>query len=60
MEQTAVKDLVRASGGRLLSGDPEQLIRHVSIDSREMKGNDLFVPLIGEHSDAHDYLAQAI
>ena len=60
MEQTAVKDLVRASGGKLLAGDPEQIISHVSIDSREMKGNDLFVPLIGERSDAHDYLAQAI
>ncbi|MCI8549885.1 MAG: UDP-N-acetylmuramoyl-tripeptide--D-alanyl-D-alanine ligase [Lachnospiraceae bacterium] len=60
MEQTTVKDIVRASGGRLLAGDPDTRIENVSIDSREMKGKDLFVPLIGERSDAHDYLAQAI
>ena len=60
MEQTTVKDLVRASGGRLLAGDPDTVVKHVSIDSRVMKGQDLFVPLIGERSDAHDYLGQAI
>ncbi len=60
MEQTTVRDLVRASGGRLLAGDPDTPVECVSIDSRVMKGKDLFVPLIGERSDAHDYLEQAI
>ncbi|QNM06179.1 UDP-N-acetylmuramoyl-tripeptide--D-alanyl-D-alanine ligase [Qiania dongpingensis] len=60
MEQTTVRDIVRATGGVLLAGDPGEPLENVSIDSRAMKGRDLFVPLIGEHSDAHDYLAQAI
>ncbi len=60
MEQTTVRDIVRVSGGRLLAGDPDTPVKNVSIDSRVMKGEDLFVPLIGERSDAHDYLAQAI
>ena len=60
MEQTTVRDLVRASGGRLLAGDPDTVIENISIDSRVMRGRDLFVPLIGERSDAHDYLGQAI
>ena len=33
---------------------------HISIDSRVMKGNDLFVPLIGEKTDAHDFIGQAL
>lgn len=60
MERTTVRDIVEASGGRLLRGKSDTPLLNVSIDSRVMKGQDLFVPLIGERSDAHDYLAQAI
>lgn len=60
MEQITVKEIVEASGGRLLCGRPETPVEHLSIDSRTMKGNDLFVPLIGEKVDAHRFLHQAI
>ena len=40
-------------------GDMETSLRHISIDSRTMKGDDLFVPLIGEKADAHRFLSQA-
>lgn len=60
MEEITVKEIVEASGGRLLCGRPETPVEHISIDSRTMKGNDLFVPLIGEKVDAHRFLLQAI
>ncbi len=60
MERTTVEDIVRATGGTLLAGSLETPVENVSIDSRVMKGGDLFVPLIGARSDAHDYLGQAI
>ena len=60
MEQIYVKHIVEATGGLLLCGDPEQELCHISIDSRTMKGNDLFVPLIGEKNDAHRFLSQAM
>ena len=41
MEQTTVRDLVKASGGVLLAGNPDLPVRNVSIDSRVMKGEDL-------------------
>ena len=47
MENITVKDIVAATGGQLLCGNADQKIEHLSIDSRTMKGNDLFVPLIG-------------
>lgn len=60
MEQITVKNLLEATKGTLLCGDEQTLVEHISIDSRTMKGNDLFVPLIGEKVDAHDFISQAL
>ena len=59
MENITVKEIVAATGGQLLCGNEDQKIEHLSIDSRTMKGNDLFVPLIGEKVDAHRFIEQA-
>ena len=34
-------------------------ITNVAIDSRKMKNNDLYVPIIGETNNGHDYISQA-
>ena len=59
MEHITVKEILEATGGRLLCGSPDTPLDHVSIDSRTMKGNDLFVPLVGEKVDAHRFIGQA-
>ncbi len=59
MENVRVRDIVTAVGGRLLCGDPEREIRNISIDSRRMKGDDLFVPIIGAKVDAHRFIPGA-
>lgn len=59
MENMTVKDVVLATGGKLLCGDPNQILRNISIDSRTMLGDDLFVPIIGEKVDAHCFIAGA-
>jgi UDP-N-acetylmuramoyl-tripeptide--D-alanyl-D-alanine ligase len=56
MEHITVKDIVEATGGRLLCGDPKLALRNISIDSRTMAGDDLFVPLVGENVDAHRFI----
>ncbi len=56
MEQMTVNDIVKATGGRLLCGDGNLELHHISIDSRTMKGQDLFVPIIGEKVDAHRFI----
>lgn len=60
MEHITVKDILLATGGKLLCGSEHTILEHISIDSRNMKGNDLFVPLIGEKVDAHRFIAQAL
>lgn len=59
MEHITVNDIVEAVGGRLLCGDGNMPLVHISIDSRTMKGQDLFVPLVGEKVDAHRFIQQA-
>lgn len=60
MEHITVKELLEATAGRLLWGEETMAVKNISIDSRTMKGEDLFVPLIGEQVDAHRFLEQAI
>lgn len=59
MEQMTVYDVVTATGGRLLCGDGNTPLIHISINSQAMEGSDLFVPLIGAKVDAHRFIEQA-
>lgn len=55
MEMT-VREIVAACGGKLLCGDPDTVVTSVVTDSREVVDGSLFVPLIGERTDAHTFL----
>ncbi len=58
MQPITVGDIVKATGGKLLSGNEEFVIDKISIDSRKADCG-LFVPLAGENSDGHDYIESA-
>lgn len=60
MEQMTVRDIIKATGGRLLCGDPDTRIRGFSIDSRQGEEDFLFVPIIGEKVDAHRFIDSAL
>lgn len=60
MKGITAADLIRAAGGRLLTGDEKTELRHISLDSRSMEGDDLFVPIVGEKVDAHNFICQAL
>ena len=53
MTGITVKELLEATGGNLLHGQEDQHAKHISLDSRKMEGDDLFVPIVGERVDAH-------
>ncbi len=55
----SVREVTAIVGGILLCGDGEIRLRHVSFDSRNMLGDDLFVPTIGARVDGHDYIENA-
>lgn len=58
MKQIKVKDILDATGGKLVCGNSNIKVEHISIDSRVMQGNDLFVPIVGEKVDAHRFIPQ--
>lgn len=60
MVDITVKEILLATGGRLLCGSEHTVLEHISIDSRNNEENSLFVPLIGERVDAHRFIEQAL
>lgn len=60
MEQVFVRDLIKATGGTLLAGDPERSVSKIRLDSRQVETGDLFVPIIGEKVDGHRFIPQVI
>lgn len=59
MKNVTAEMVAEAVQGKLLCGDPKQPIDNVSIDSRSMKGNDLFVPIIGARVDSHRFIEKS-
>ena len=54
-----IKDILKATKGELLSGDLESEITGVTQDSRMIQLGNLYVPIIGENHDGHDFIEGA-
>lgn len=57
MEQRKLSALARFAGGTLLGED--KVIRNISLDSRSVEGDCLFIAVKGENTDGHKYLRGA-
>lgn len=55
----SIVDVARAVGG-LLVGDSNLYIKGISTDSRKIEPNNLFIPLVGENFDGHDFINDVI
>lgn len=60
METITVKELLAAVHGGLLQGDETAKILGVNTDSRTVKAGEVFLPLVGERFDGHDYIEKAL
>ena len=60
MRALSIGEIREATGGELLSGSEDVRISYISIDSRDVREETLFVPLVGEKVDAHRFLEQVI
>ena len=56
----SIDEIVAQTGATLLQGNPQQQIWAVSTDSRQMPDAALFVALLGERFDGHDFAAMAL
>jgi UDP-N-acetylmuramoyl-tripeptide--D-alanyl-D-alanine ligase len=53
-------EIAAATGGRVVSGRPDQRIERWSIDTRSLAPGDLFVAVRGDRFDGHDFVAAAL
>ncbi|MCD7892300.1 MAG: UDP-N-acetylmuramoyl-tripeptide--D-alanyl-D-alanine ligase [Erysipelotrichaceae bacterium] len=54
-----VKEILEATNGKLLSGNMNDDIKGFTQDSRQVKEGNMYIPLIGENADGHDYIRHA-
>ncbi|MEA3329002.1 MAG: UDP-N-acetylmuramoyl-tripeptide--D-alanyl-D-alanine ligase [Candidatus Omnitrophota bacterium] len=54
------QEVLRAVKGKLLKGDPGTNFKGISIDSRSIKNEELFVAIKGKRFDGHDFVSQAL
>ncbi|QZY57186.1 UDP-N-acetylmuramoyl-tripeptide--D-alanyl-D-alanine ligase [Crassaminicella profunda] len=56
----AIKEIIEATKGKLIKGDSQDMVYGISTDSRRIKSNELFIPLIGENFNGHNFIEMAV
>src|SRR6186997_1448411 len=51
--------LAAAVAGRIVSGDPDQVVGNIVTDSRSLQAGDFFIALRGARFDGHQYVDEA-
>lgn len=59
MKPISLGQIAEITGGTLLQGDASLTVTSVEHNSREVKEGALFVPIIGERTDGHNYISSA-
>ena len=55
-----LSEILKATGGELLCGGKEHRFDAVSIDSRSIAPNDLFVAIVGDVHDGHTFISDVV
>ncbi|KXZ39546.1 UDP-N-acetylmuramoyl-tripeptide--D-alanyl-D-alanine ligase [Alkalithermobacter thermoalcaliphilus JW-YL-7 = DSM 7308] len=59
MNPISIEEIVIATNGELIKGNGKDLVNNISIDSRKTKKKDMYIALIGEKFDGHDFIKDA-
>ncbi len=60
MAELTLGEILSATGGRVVHGDPDGVFTGISIDSRTIREGELFIALSGQRFDGHDFLMDAM
>ncbi|MCC3144744.1 UDP-N-acetylmuramoyl-tripeptide--D-alanyl-D-alanine ligase [Halanaerobium sp. Z-7514] len=60
MECLTLAQIAEAASGEIIKGKAETKIKEIAIDSREVKEGDLFIAIIGENNDGHQFIESAL
>ena len=58
MQSLTTEEIIKATGGTLVGGG-ETVIKGISTNSREIKEGELFIPLVGDKFDGHEFIRAA-
>lgn len=56
MREFTLREIEKATSGKLIKGDPDAKIKGVAIDSRKVTAEQLFFAIIGQRNDAHKFV----
>ncbi len=59
MQSMTIDEIIKATGGELVCGDGSKVIENVTTDSRAATDKMLFVPLVGDKFNGHDFINAA-
>ncbi len=59
MQRMTIEDILNATGGELLNGSSDGEIQDITTDSRKAAQGVLFIPLIGDKFDGHEFIKAA-
>lgn len=54
-----IKEIIEATNGELLSGHLDDDITGFTQDTRKIEQGDMYIPLVGENNDGHNYIRHA-
>ena len=60
MIDITVKDIIEATGGKLLSGSAGEAAGGFSIESRTVQSGEFFIAINGRNYDSHDFIPEAV
>ncbi len=60
MARLSVAEAAQAVGGQITAGDPDAWIEGASIDSRAIRGGEVFFAFAGERTDGHRFVPDAL
>lgn len=59
MQRITIREILDAAGGTLLSGSEDADISVITTDSRKVSDGALFIPLVGDKFDGHEFIKAA-
>lgn len=59
MADFSLKEILKATGGRLVNAKDNKMFKGVSTDTRNIQPGNLFVALVGERFDGNEFVGQA-
>lgn len=60
MKKITIGEILKATGGKLISGDESNYINDIKQDSRICREGDMFVAIKGENHDGHTYVPSVL